>query len=157
MSEQIEIRRARPADREALLGLWVALVEHHRRLDPHLAVPGSLRLGLQSEVDRGLARPGCSIWLALSAGVPVGFAFAEASQARGEGESGVGWIHELWVDPECRRRGVAGRLVGQARTFLAERGGRVAVRVEAANREALAFWRAQGFRERAHVLEAELA
>jgi GNAT superfamily N-acetyltransferase len=139
-----------------LLMLWLRLIEHHRRLDPAYPVPGSLRLGLQSEIDRGLSRSGCAIWLALAGGEAVGFAFAEAEEAsRREDATAVGWIHELWIEPTWRRQGVATGLLERARAFLAERGGRIAVRVEAANPDALAFWRAQGFRDRAHVLELQ--
>lgn len=155
---QLEIRRARPSEREALLAMWLRLIDHHRRLDPAYPVPGSLRLGLHSELDRGLGRPGCAIWLALCGDAPVGFSFAEveAGAPRGD-QTAVGWIHELWVEPDWRRRGVAAALVERARAFLAEQqGGRVAVRVEAANQDALAFWRAQGFRARAQLLELEL-
>ena len=156
MAEQIEIRRALPVEREALLALWLRLIDHHRRLDPAYPVPGSLRLGLQSEIDRGLSRSGCAIWLALAGGEPVGFAFAEAEEAsRRADDAAVGWIHELWIEPAWRRRGAATGLVGRARAFLAERGGRLAVRVEAANPDALAFWRTQGFHARAHVLELQ--
>jgi GNAT superfamily N-acetyltransferase len=154
MAEQVEIRRARADEREALLGLWLRLIEHHRRLDPAYPLPGALRLGLQSEIDRGLSRAGCAIWLALVGSAPVGFAFAEAERGAARGDaSAVGWIHELWIEPAWRRRGLASRLVEQAHAFLDARGGRIAVRVEAANSDALAFWRSRGFRERAHVLE----
>jgi ribosomal protein S18 acetylase RimI-like enzyme len=162
MGDEIEVRRASPLEREVLVGLWLSLIEHHRRLDPDYPLPPELRAGLRSEIDRGLTRPGCAIWLAevcardpSAKSIPVGFAFAEADahSRRGDDEAAVGWIHELWVDPMFRRRGVASRLVEQACAFLAERGGRIAVRVEAANAIALAFWQARGFRARAHVLE----
>jgi GNAT superfamily N-acetyltransferase len=155
--EQLEIRRARPGERDALLGMWLALIEHHRRLDPDYPVPGGLRLGLRSELDRGLTRPGCAIWLALRGDAPVGFCFAEVESAAPRGDdTAVAWIHELWVEPDWRRRGVAAALVEHARAFLAEQqGGRIAVRVEAANDDALAFWRAQGFRARAQLLELD--
>jgi GNAT superfamily N-acetyltransferase len=156
MAEQIEIRRAHPKERDVLLALWLKLIDHHRHLDPDYPVPGSVRLGLQSEIDRGLSQERCAIWLAVAAEGPVGFLFAEAEGGNRRGDStAVGWIHELWVEPGWRRRGAATGLVARARAFLADRGGRIAVRVESANPEALAFWRTQGFRDRAHVLELQ--
>jgi ribosomal protein S18 acetylase RimI-like enzyme len=153
MGQEYEIRRARRDERDVVLSLWLALIDHHRRLTPAYPVPAGVRPGLQSEIERGLSRPQCRIWLALHAGRPVGFAFADAGTPRSDAENGVGWIHELWVEPDFRRRGIALRLVEEARAFLAERCRRIAVRVEAANPEGLAFWRAQGFRDRAHLLE----
>jgi GNAT superfamily N-acetyltransferase len=155
VDEQLEIRRARLSECDVVLDLWLRLIDHHRHLDPDYPVPSGLRPGLRSEIDRGLTRAGCAIWLAL-AGAPVGFCFAELDPGspRGDGPA-TGWIHELWVEPESRGRGVAAALVEQARAFLIERNPRIAVRVEAANGDALGFWRAQGFRERAHVLELD--
>jgi GNAT superfamily N-acetyltransferase len=155
MADAIEIRRAYAAEREQLLALWLALVEHHRRLDPGYPVPASLASGLRAEIERGLGAPGCAIWLALESGRAIGFAFAEAKadSRAGDDEAVAGWIHEIWVEPSGRRRGVATALAEQARAFLRARGSRIAVRVEAANAAALAFWSALGFHPRAHVLE----
>jgi len=136
--------------------MWLALVEHHRQLDPLYPLPPGLRAGLRAEIDRGLSRPSCAIWLAQFGGAPAGFCFAEAEPAAGPDDAGaMGWIHELWVAPEHRGRGIGVALVRRALGFLAERGNRVSVRVEAANAHALAFWRARDFRTRAHVLELD--
>lgn len=155
MDAQVEIRRARLAERDLVLDMWLRLIEHHRHLDPDYPLPPGLRLGLRSEIDRGLTRSDCALWLAHAGAEGIGFCFAQADAEpadRGD-PSSVGWIHELWVEPGWRRRGVAARLVGPALAFLAERGARISVRVETANRDAIAFWQARGFRSRALVLE----
>ncbi len=155
MGEDARIRRAAPGDRARLVSLWLDLVAHHRRLDPdYPAVPG-IRDALQREIERGLTQPACGMWLAEAADEPVGFLFAEV-EATGSPASGGGlaWIHELFVAPEARRRGIASRLVEAALAFFAERGSsRTAVRVESANSEGERFWRARGFGERARILE----
>ena len=156
MGEPFEIRSAHPSDRAAVVGLWLELIEYHRRLDPDYPVPAGLREALLAEIDRGLERPACRLLLAAGAGEAIGFLFAEADaeSRRGEEEVGSGWIHELWVAPAWRRRGVASALVEEAQCFFDERGeARMSVRVEAGNAEGLAFWRRRGFRERARILE----
>lgn len=156
MDPQLEIRRARLSERDAVLEMWLRLIEHHRRLDPDYPLPPGLRMGLRSEIDRGLTRPNCAIWLAQAGSSPLGFCFAESEDPDGRGDpSSVGWIHELWVEPQWRRRGVAAALLRPALGFLAERGSRISVRVESANADAIGFWRSRGFRPRAQVLELD--
>jgi GNAT superfamily N-acetyltransferase len=151
----------------ALLELWIDLIEHHRRLDP--AYPGlpGIREVLLREIERGIERPGCRIWIADADadGGPSGFLFAEldsgghgssgrADDGREDGESAAGWIHELYVREPSRRRGVASALVDAAEAWLIERGApRIRVRVEPANASGLGFWDARDFEERSRILE----
>jgi len=103
---EASVRPARAADREALLGMWLDLVEHHRRREP--AYPGlpGLREALLGEIARGIERPTCGIWVACLGERPVGFVFAEHERGEPPGSS-RGWIHELYVSKGCRRRGIA--------------------------------------------------
>jgi len=142
-------------DREALLALWLDLIEHHRRLAPQDAPQPSLRSVLSDELARGIARSRCCVLLAEREGARVGFLFAEVESPGRAGEAPpAGWIHELWVVPAERRRGVAGRLIAAVDAFFAARGvARVSVRVESANADALRYWERRGFGERARVLE----
>lgn len=154
MPDGIEIRRARAADREVVLGLWLALIEYHRQLACS-AIPALPDSGLRREIERGLVQPGCAVWIAEHEGRSVGFAFAEAAGSGQGGPDGGarGWIHELWVEPAWRRRGVASALVAHARSFLTPGSARISVRVEAGNAGALEFWQHLGFLTRAHLLE----
>jgi len=152
MGEPARIRLAAPADREALLGLWLDLVAHHRRLDPdYPALPG-IREALLRELGRGLSNPACRLWVAESDGGLAGFLFAEHEAA----DQGVGmsWIHELYVESPARRAGIGRDLVAEARAFFAERGAaRISVRVEIRNEFGLRFWHSLGFDEKALILE----
>ena len=143
------VRAAGPDDVEVVVGLWIDLIGYHRSLDPAYPSLPSLRETLRAETRRGLQSAHCRILLAEPA---LGFAFAEID-AR-PSIAAVGWIHELWVEPESRRRGVARSLVGAAEAFFEERGGaRLSVRVEQLNREGLRFWERLGLSERARILE----
>lgn len=110
---------------------------------------------LSEELARGIARSRCCVRVAERDGARVGFVFAEAESASRPGEAPPsGWIHELWVVPAERRRGVAAALLAEADAFFAARGvSRVSVRVESANADALRYWSRRGFGERARVLE----
>ena len=156
-SERPLLREAVTADRDGLLGLWLDLVSHHRRLDPDMPLPQGLRESLGRELDRALASPHARVWVAEVEGELVAFLQAELDPAPSTSSPRPprsAWIHELFVAPECRRRGIGLELVARADAFFEERGvERPAVRVVSANREALRFWNRAGFRERARVLE----
>ena len=104
---------------------------------------------------RGLQRQRCRLLVAEREGARIGFLFAEVEPAGTPGEgASAGWIHELFVAPEARGRGVARALVAQADAFFAAHHvQRVSVRVESGNTEALRYWRERGFAERARILE----
>lgn len=155
MTSIARIRPASPLDREALIALWVDLVEHHRRLEPDY--PATPRLGeaLEREIERGLHEPLCRILVAFRDEVPVGFLFAEIERSGpGIAGGGLGWIHELYVSPDSRRRGMGRDLVARALEFFARgESSRISVRVERKNARGLAFWRALDFAEQAVILE----
>ena len=149
------MRAARAEDHEVLLAFWLELIEHHRRLAPADAPAPSLREVLAQEIRRGLARARCRVLVAERGERPVGFLFAEVEPGgAGTEPSPLGWIHELWVVPGERRRGVASALCAEADAFFRARDvRRVSVRVESGNAEALRYWGKRGFADRARILE----
>lgn len=115
----------------------------------------SLREVLSSEIRRGTERQRCRLLVAEHGREAVGFLFAEVDAAGGPNDPApAGWIHELYVVPELRRRGVAGALCAEADAFFRARAvQRVSVRVESGNSDALRYWQGRGFAERARILE----
>jgi len=153
------IHRATRRQRDAVLGLWLDLIEHHRRLDPNYPVPRGLRESLGRELDRALRGEHCRVFVAEVEGRVEGFLLAEIEPAGSPESARVAacWIHEIFVAPEMRDRGLGGRLVEAARSFFRERGAsRASVRVESRNESADRFWRRVGFGDRAHILESDL-
>jgi len=102
-----------------------------------------------------MQRQRCRLLVAERDGARIGFLFAEVEPPGAPAEAAAsGWIHELFVAPEARGRGVARALVAQADAFFAaNRVQRVSVRVESGNAEALRYWQDRGFAERARILE----
>ncbi len=110
---------------------------------------------IASEVRRGVLRDSCRLFVAEEGANLVGFLFAEIETVSPVSpEPAPAWIHELWVEPDVRRRGVGARLLGEAEAFFGSRGvARLSVRVESANVAGLEFWARRGFGERARILE----
>ena len=134
--------------------MWLELIAHHDRLAPGRGAAPNLREVLANEIRRGSSRARCRLLLAERGGERVGFLFAEVEAA--DGVDAAGWIHELWVAPAERARGVAAALVAEADAFFAAHGvRRVSVRVESGNADALRYWTRRGFGDRARILERE--
>ena len=149
LARPASVREGQSDDVEVIVALWIDLIGYHRSLDPDYPVLPSLRETLRAEVRRGLDSVDCRVLLAEPR---AGFAFTQVESA--PRVASVGWIHELWVDPESRRVGTGRALVAAADGFFEERGTRrVSVRVEGLNREGLLFWERLGFVERARILE----
>ena len=121
-----------------LLEFWVALVDHHRSLDPDYPALPELEVRLRDEIEAGLSRPTCLLLVAESEAEVVGFAFAEDQGSRGD-------IHELYVVPSRWRSGTGRALAERAVAWLVARGVRPHVRVERANPHACRFWEKLGF------------
>ena len=153
-AEAARISVATPRHRDALLGLWLELIEYHRRLDPGYPVLPGLRETLGRELDRALRAERCRVFLAELAGAPRAFLLAEVESERSFASGGTCWIHEVYVQEEFRRSGIGSALVARAEEFFREAsGGRRSVRVEASNRAAQRFWKRAGFAERARIFE----
>lgn len=156
MGEAANIRVATPTDRDAVLELWLELIDYHRSLDPDYPGALGIRDAVIDEILRGIEARSCQLLVAERDGVLLGFAFAEIEAETGEvaGEPGPCWVHEIFVASEARRSGIGSALLDFAERFFATRpGGRVVVRVESSNVDGLRFWERRGFAERARILE----
>ncbi len=155
MPNAARIRAARHADRGGLLQLWLDLVEYHQRLDPdYPGVPG-IREVLLKEIERGVRTRACGLGVAEEGTQLVGFVFAELERGGGPRREGsrMGWIHELYVDPAWRQRGVASSLLAFVDDFFEPRSpARISVRGESGNKDGLRFWLHRGFAERERTL-----
>lgn len=148
------ISLATARQRDAVLDLWLELIEYHRRLDPSYPTLPALRETLGRELDRALRAARSRVFVADVSGAACGFLIAEIEADRPPGSGGTCWIHEVYVREGLRRCGIGSALVARAEAFFQESsGGRRSVRVEARNRAAQRFWKRAGFSERARVLE----
>ncbi len=152
------IRRATRSDLEALLELWLELLEHHATLDPHYQIRerglGGLRKALEAQLDE--AESALFVWE--EDGELLGFCGARIDRAppilkeRRRAE-----IADLLVEPSARRRGLGRALAAAAAGWARQQGvERIEVRVVAGNVEGQAFWRALGYADFVNVLHRRL-
>lgn len=152
------VRRARPADLDRVVPLWLALTAHHAEREPRFA----LRSDAEPEVRRLLAallREPAAAWFVWDDGRALvglcGVRVERAPPIHAEQERAE--ITDLFVVPERRRAGLGAALLAAALDWLRERDvRRVEARVSPQNPEGQAFWRAAGFGDSMDVLDRRL-
>jgi ribosomal protein S18 acetylase RimI-like enzyme len=122
------IRRARPDEAEALLGLW------------RDAGATASATDTAEDVGRALTLEWARVLVAEWHGHLIGSLIAGFDGWRGN-------LYRLAVRPEQRRRGVARALLAEGERWLASQGAkRITALVEQDHRGAIAFWQAAGYR-----------
>jgi ribosomal protein S18 acetylase RimI-like enzyme len=141
----VTIRPLRPNDREALRPLWEAFMAeidepaHWRDTweDAWDEIEGYVERDVALVSDEG--------------GELAGYSLARLKRPR------VGYVSDLYVRPESRRRGLAKRLLAATTAELAERGAElVSLNVDVRNELARTVYRRLGFREEAIDLIADV-
>ncbi|MDN5938809.1 MAG: GNAT family N-acetyltransferase [Salinisphaera sp.] len=138
----------RPAEDEAALTALAALARQiwqahfpgiisQRQID-YMLLQGYSLPAMRTEIEDGVRHR-----LAWRAGQPIGY----AAHGPDGNEPATLWLHNLYVQANHRRAGVARALLADARTHAEELGcSRIRLRVNRHNRLALGFYRRVGFR-----------
>lgn len=151
-----QIRRAGPADLDALVDLWLEMARHHQDLDPYFRLSPGARAEARRLLARELADPDAAAWVA--GDPPAGFCVARLDRAPAIHEERERVeITDLAVRPRARRQGLGRGLAEAALAWALERGvARVEIRVANRNAEGQAFWRVLGFGDFMEVLQRRL-
>lgn len=152
------MRRAMPADRDAIGRLWQELMEFHAHLDPGGFTPRPDALPVWLEwLDKLLAAGDAAVFVAEVEGQPVGYIIggtAEKPPVYPDRRYGV--VHDTCVTADWRRRGVGQWLFKALLEWFREQGlSEVRVGAAAANQVSNVFWQAMGFRP--HVISMRRA
>ena len=138
------IREATTADLETLAGLWRAFA-HERPSPPYEEVDEATEL---AEVA-GYVEGHVALLAEDEERRPLGFALARMRSSK------LGWISDLYVAPEARRRGVAAALARTATDRLRAQGAEVVeLEVQSSNGDARSVYERWGFRESKLTLAA---
>ena len=153
---RLVVRRFDPArDAESLRNCIIDHQNFHRSLEPSWPSGDAIVSDYMTYLDTECAVHNGCIIMAEYAEQTVGFVCVVAS-TRGESPEDpapFAWIHDIFVKPEHRRRGVASVLMAEAERFARSEGARVLrLGVLDRNEIARAFYVRHEFREHAHVL-----
>jgi len=149
-NDAVLIRRAESRDASSLGRLGAALVRAHHAFDAQrFLTPGpQLEDGYAHFLGVQLAAADVAIFVAEQAGAIVGYIYAGVEPySWKELRDVAGFIHDVIVEPEARRLGVATRLIETAAAWLTARGvPRVMLWTAHKNQEAQVLFEQLGFR-----------
>lgn len=142
MSGGVTIRRARPADLEAAVGLWRGLQDEHAAMDPRHRPSASAEERWRTDFGVWVASEVHRVFVADAGGEVVGLVTAHTywPAPMYEEEMEV-YLTELVVVPERRGSRLGERLVEAVRTWARDLGVRqIRVGVLSRNERGRAFW-----------------
>jgi GNAT superfamily N-acetyltransferase len=147
--DDITIRLATPADRDALGRYGGALMRQHHAFDPERFI-----MSEQPEAGYGhflvsqLDEPDTVVLVAERAGTVIGYAYASLEpMSWKELRAACGYLHDVYVDEAARGAGAGARLVTAAIEWLEARGApRVVLWSAAANAPSQRLFERLGFR-----------
>jgi GNAT superfamily N-acetyltransferase len=144
----VVVRRATPADREAIHALFAALHEFNASLEERFALADGWEHLLDERLDRERVSARSVTLLAWDGRRPVGLAMAaEHVDSPLFRERRWTELTALYVAPAGRGGGAAGRLLEAVRAWARQRGsGELRLYVTTANERARRFYDAAGFR-----------
>ena len=131
----------------AVLPLWRESMTHHAGLVPFFQPAPDGKAAWERHVAVAVAKGEGLLLAARVADKPVGLIFGQIQSLAPIFEAGkLGYISDLYVQPEYRRHGLGRLLFLALRDWLTDQGA-TALDLQAytANAEAMAFWRKMGF------------
>ena len=149
-SRNVTIRRAGEQDLEAVGRLGARLLRDHHEFDPlrFMAPRGNTEEGYAWFLGTHLQRDDAVVFVAERDGQVVGYVYAGIEpQSWKELREEAGFIHDVYVDSDARRCGVATALLEAAAAWLAGRGmPRIVLWTAAPNDAARRLFERLGFR-----------
>jgi ribosomal protein S18 acetylase RimI-like enzyme len=153
------IRDALPQDEASIIGLIQALNEDGMQYEPYMPGPDAAR-AYQRELAVELSKNDGFVLLAEVEKTVVGFlaAYDKHDDVAIELEERIGgFISELFVQKEMRKKGIATALLNEAeRRFKARGFKRVIVSVVTENNTAMRLYRSNGFGDHVSLLQKRL-
>ena len=156
MGSEVTVRPYDPArDRDSLRALNVEHQDFSRSLEPSWPEGQAVVDEYLAYLDREVAARDGAVFMAEVGARTAGFiCVVSATCGDSPDDPAVfAWVHDLFVRPEYRRRGVATALMAVAESFLRSRGAReLRLGVIDRNADARVLYRRLGFRDYVRIL-----
>ena len=153
-SASFSIRRAVPRDVRVLAGLWREMMDFHQRIDPAFEFGAGAQAGIERHLAETIRSNGGRIFVADIGDRIVGYVLGEIQERKPIYPSGrYGFISDLAVTEEWRRRGVGRALVTSLLSWFGEHGvTAIELFVLETNPVSTVFWESMGFRHYLRLL-----
>lgn len=142
----VEIRRATLRDIKDILPVWGQLAVFHSALDPVFTPSAQWSREYGTYLRTLMTRDDAIAVVAKDGGELVGYAVGRITMLPPFFQQRYrGYIHDVFVKPQIRRRGVGRRLVDAILQWLRQQEVTLVELTVATNNEAVAFWERLGF------------
>jgi ribosomal protein S18 acetylase RimI-like enzyme len=153
----VQIRRATAKDIREILPVWGELADFHSALDPAFTPSHSWPREYGAFLRTLLTRDDAIAVVARDGSELVGYAVGRITTLPPFFEHRHrGYIHDVYVKPAHRRRGVGRGLVEEILGWLDRRGVSAVELTVAVKNDAVPFWERLGFRVYMHQMKREL-
>ncbi len=143
----MNIRKARPRDVDALVGLWIEFMDFHTALDSGFVRAVDAADRWAAYITERIEDCCFAVLVAEIDGEVVGYVVAtEIQYPPITTIRSYGFLQEIAVTEKHRKRGIGRRLFEAAEQWLLDRGvSRIEVKVDVLNPDSRAFWESAGF------------
>ena len=150
----MEIRQAKSSDVPGLQGLWIEFMDYHSGLDPDYARSAGAATNWAEYIHSKFGDESAAFFIAIESDAVVGYIGAIIREYPPVWTlKKFGFIEEIAVTSEFRRRGIACRLFSTAEKWLLAQGvNRIKVNIDVANEASRGFFRHQGFLDHTETL-----
>lgn len=143
------IRRASTSDISSVATLWMVMMREHESRDPRLRLGEDPCKIYADQLGEMMNCPDNALFVAEDDGVITGYVLALLlPNPPVFKEQRYGFIAEMVVDPNSRRKGTGRELWDRAKRWFRRKGvHNVQLNVSPLNKEGVAFWSSLGFRD----------
>lgn len=147
MSE-VQIRRARVGETDALVELWMLMMGEHQGMDSSIQLTHDAASHYRAYLQSHLLDASAIILVALESRRPIGFTLAMKCQNLPMFEpENYGYISDMVVHPACRGRGIGEQMLRRMNDWFRRQGvSYVQLQVYTGNEGGRRFWTRAGFR-----------
>lgn len=145
---EYEIKEAVSGDLEALILCHSRFMQHHISIDRRFALKSGAEDKWGKQISEAIGHPDTLVLVAKKGSAVVGCAYTIIKSGSADfGPDKIGYLCDVYVEPEHRRKGVARRFLSAAKTWLQGKGIHI---IEASwsvkSTEAVNTWPSLGFK-----------
>lgn len=153
----VQIRRATARDVREILPVWGQLASFHADLDPAFTPSAQWPREYEAYLRTLIGGDDAIAVIAKEGDAVIGYAIGRITNLPSFFERRHrGYIHDVFVREEYRRRGIGRQLVEEILAWLRRRGVTLVELTVAASNDALHFWEELGFQTYMHQMKLEL-